>query len=92
MAKEYLNQGEMGKRIKEVRKRSKLTVEKFAEVLMVSDQAVYKWQRGDTAPDLQNIFQISQEFHVSTDYLIKGIRGGDDELSPLPFLNYWFIA
>ena len=83
--KEYLNQIEMGKRIREVRIKSCMTVERFAEVLMVSDQAVYKWQRGQTTPDILKIAQISEEFHVSTDFLIKGVRGDDDELSPLSF-------
>ncbi len=79
-----IDQVKMGQRIKAVRKKSGLTVEKFAEALMVSDQAVYKWQRGETIPDIYNIKQISLKFKVSTDYLILG--GGDDkESSPLHF-------
>lgn len=82
----FIDQVEMGKRIKEVRKKSGLTVEKFAEALMVSDQAVYKWQRGDSIPDIYNIKQISLRFNVSTDYLILG--GDDRESSPLHILRF----
>lgn len=85
--KEYINQTEMGKRIREVRIKSQMTVERFAEVLMVSEQAVYKWQRGQSMPDILKLAQISEEFHVSTDYLIKGDGGDDDELSPSSFLK-----
>lgn len=76
----------MGQRIKQVRKANGLTVEKFAEILHVSDNAVYKWQRGETAPDILNIGIISSRFGVSLDYLILG-RGGDDESSPLDVLG-----
>ncbi len=79
----FFDQVAMGKRIKEIRKQSRMTNERFAEIMMVSDQAVYKWQRGDSAPDIQKLMQISELFHVTTDYLIKGTRGDNDELSPL---------
>ena len=76
----------VGNRIKKVRKDNDLTVEKFAEILNVSENAVYKWQRGETAPDIINFGYISSHFDVSLDYLILG-RGESDELSPLPILR-----
>ena len=70
----------MGMRIKRVRKAHHLSVGRFAEILQVSDNAVYKWQRGETAPDIVNLCIISTRFGVSLDYLMLG-RGGDDESS-----------
>ena len=75
---------QVGNRIKKIRIDNDLTVEKFAEILNVSSNAVYKWQRGENAPDIINIGFISSRFDVSLDYLIMG-RGDDEEPSPLPF-------
>lgn len=69
----------MGKRIAQIRKTSGKTVEEFAEMLCVSENAVYKWQRGDSAPDINNIGMISQMFGVSTDYLILGKEMGSKQ-------------
>ena len=49
---------QVGSRIKKVRMDNDLTVEKFAEILNVSSNAVYKWQRGETAPDIMNFGYI----------------------------------
>lgn len=71
----------MGQRIKRVRNAHHLSVGRFAEILSVSENAVYKWQRGETAPDIVNIGIISTRFRVSLDYLILGV-GDDGESSP----------
>ncbi|MDO4189017.1 MAG: helix-turn-helix transcriptional regulator [Lachnospiraceae bacterium] len=73
---------QVGNRIKKIRLQNDLTVEQFAEILSVSENAVYKWQRGETAPDIINFGYISSRFEVSLDYLIMG-RGDGDEPSPL---------
>ena len=74
----------VGNRIKKIRLLNGLTVEQFAEILNVSENAVYKWQRGETSPDIINFGYISSRFEVSLDYLIMG-RGDGDEPSPLDF-------
>ena len=81
-----VNLEKVGKRIKKLRIENHLTVEQFAEILCVSENAVYKWQRGDSAPDIMNFGFMSSRFEVSLDYLILG-RGDGDEPSPLPI--YW---
>lgn len=82
------DQVEMGIRIRRARMVRKITVEKLADYLMVSVNTIYKWQRGQNAPDIQNLAELSMILHVSLDYLILGIEertlGGDgEELSPL---------
>ena len=81
-----VNLEKVGRRIKKLRIENHLTVEQFAEILCVSENAVYKWQRGDSAPDIMNFGFMSSRFEVSLDYLILG-RGDGDEPSPLPI--YW---
>lgn len=63
---------DIGKRIKKLRTDNNLTVEKFAEILSVSENAVYKWQRGDNLPDWFNGYNMKKIFGISLDYLITG--------------------
>ncbi len=80
-----INQVKIGQRLNKLRKKSGISVEKLAEELMISENAIYKWHRGDSIPDIQNLTQLSIIYEVSIDYLIKGERGDDEELSPLSF-------
>ena len=58
--------------LKEVRENAGLTQEQFAEKLAISRQAVSKWERGVTMPDIENLMYISNIFNVSLDTIIKG--------------------
>ena len=62
----------IGKRIKELRKKNDLTQERLAEYLGVTDRAVSKWECGLTAPDLGLIIPLSRILHVSADELLGG--------------------
>src|SRR5690554_2554687 len=61
----------IGDKIQHLRKLSGLTQEELAEVLQISRQALSKWENNTTKPDLEKIVIISENFKVSTDYLIK---------------------
>lgn len=54
-----------------MRKNKALTQEELAEYLSVSRQAVAKWESGQAYPDISNLIQISNLFHVTVDYLVK---------------------
>lgn len=54
-----------------IRKNKGLTQEDIAERLAVSRQAVAKWESGQVYPDISNLIQISNLFHVTVDYLVK---------------------
>lgn len=54
-----------------LRKTKGYSQETLAERLEVSRQAVAKWEAGLSYPDLMNLIQISDFFHVTVDYLIK---------------------
>lgn len=82
-----IDQERIGQRLKMLRKKSGISVEKLAEELWVSENAIYKWHRGDSLPDLQNLTLLSRFYGVSLDYLVNGERGDDNELSPLPIFR-----
>ncbi|MDC7219933.1 MAG: DUF5680 domain-containing protein [Spirochaetales bacterium] len=63
---------DLGNRINELRNNACLTQEQLAEKLDVSRQAVTKWEKNDSTPDISKIIELSNVFGVSTDYLIKG--------------------
>ena len=54
-----------------LRKKEGVTQEQLAEQLGVTRQTISKWELGQSTPDLNYISQLSDIFHVSTDYLIK---------------------
>ena len=48
-----------GARIKEIRKAHHIKVEEIARFMgFESDQAVYKWQRGDSLPTVDNLYAL----------------------------------
>lgn len=59
----------LGKKIKEAIKGLGLTQEQMAEKLMVSRQAVTKWEADKGIPDVENLKSISKLLNVSIDYL-----------------------
>lgn len=59
-------------RIQRLRKEKGLSQEELGEAVGVSRQAVSKWESGQSMPDPDHIVLLSQCFHVSTDYLLKG--------------------
>lgn len=71
-----------GARIKELRKLHHLKVEDIARFMgFESDQAVYKWQRGDSLPTIDNLYALSILFETSVDDILRGSREEDE--SPL---------
>lgn len=54
-----------------IRKRLNLTQEALAEKLFVTRQAVSKWERGETEPDIVTLCAISRMFDVSLDDMLQ---------------------
>lgn len=59
----------IGKKIKELRKKKDMTQEKLADYLGVSYQAVSKWENGAACPDLSLIVPLSKLLGTSVDEL-----------------------
>ena len=71
---------ELGERIYNLRKRSALSQEEFADRLGVSRQAVSKWETGQSVPDSEKAAAMAKFFGVSLDYLLNG----EEVATPLP--------
>ena len=71
-----------GARIKELRKAHHLKVEEVARFMgFESEQAVYKWQRGDSLPTVDNLYALSRLFGTSVDDILRGSREEDESPS-----------
>lgn len=78
-----------GKRIKELRLKNHLKVADIRDYLgLESEQAIYKWQRGDCLPTLDNLIALAKMYKTTLDDIVQVIEREDD--SPLPFIlnNY----
>lgn len=58
-------------KILKLRMRNGLSQEALADKLMVSRQAVSKWESGVTLPETEKLITISNMFGVSLDFLLK---------------------
>ena len=82
-----------GKRIKELRKEHNFKVREIMEALgLESEQAIYKWQRGDSVPTLDNLLALSELFDCRMDDIVVASHGRDEEgESPLLPINGMFF-
>lgn len=60
----------IGENIKRLRREKGVTQEKLAEHLGISTQAVSKWERCETLPDITLVIPLASYFGVSTDELL----------------------
>ena len=61
---------QIGANIASYRKRLQLTQVGLAEKLNYSDKAVSKWERGDSAPDVQTLVQLAELFEITVNDLL----------------------
>ena len=64
------SQKKFGDRLHALRKEQKLILEKFAEPLGVTKQAVGRWEKGERQPSLALLSKIAESYKISTDYLL----------------------
>lgn len=67
-----MNQYVTGAVIKELRERGKMTQQRLAEILAVSDKTISKWETGKGYPDVTLLEPIANAFKVSVPELITG--------------------
>ena len=72
----------IGEKICQMRRERGMTQEMLAEKLVISAQAVSKWERGIANPDLELIPRIAKLFGISTDELL-GIKAPHAQESEL---------
>lgn len=75
------NPNKVGERIKELRKKCRLTQEKLAEELNISPVSMCRIEKGSKGASIDLLVEIVNYFNTSMDYLIFG-----KELSELEIL------
>lgn len=76
----------LDKRIAELRKAKNISQEELADILNTSRQAISKWERGESTPDIDRLKDLASFFNVSIDYLLgydmqaNSLNGFLDEL------------
>ena len=79
---------ETGKNIRKIRQGLGLSVMDVSDFFYgMSRNSIYKWERGETLPSLENLYALAWFFRVSLDELIVGNREfldcDDDQLVEL---------
>lgn len=67
----------ISERIRYLRERSNLTQSDLAKRLNITRSSVNAWEMGISVPATSTIVQLSEIFHVSTDYLLLENRNPD---------------
>lgn len=70
------------KNLKVLRTKNKLSQQKLADILHVSQQSVYKYENNITTPDIDTLKQMADFFETSIDYLV-GYTDIDHKIEPI---------
>ena len=76
--------------LKAYRKKNGYTQDEIAEKLGVSRQAVAKWERGESVPDIESVVSLAGFFGVTVDVLLKSteaVGNGQQYMFGLAKLN-----
>jgi transcriptional regulator with XRE-family HTH domain len=68
---------ELAEGITRLRNKNSLSQEQLATKLGVSSDLVEQWESTKAIPDMANLLQLSNTFHVSMDELVKGSATSD---------------
>lgn len=68
----------IGNKIAEARKKINMSQAQLAEQLFISPQAVGKWERGESIPDILTFNRLAEIFGVDLNYF-SGIQSATDE-------------
>ena len=63
---------ELSENIAILRKQNNMSQSDLANILFVTPQAISRWERGETEPDVDTIRKLSEVFHVSVEEIING--------------------
>ena len=72
----------IGKRISENRKAKNIKQDELAEMLLVSPQAVSKWENNISCPDISILPKLSEILGISVDELLSGKKEPETKFVP----------
>ena len=79
----------IAKNIQELRKYKRWTQMELAEKMHYTDKAISKWERGESTPDVDALYELAQLFGVSVDYFFHKQKEGKAQYVISSALN-WF--
>ncbi|MDY3248813.1 MAG: zinc ribbon domain-containing protein [Candidatus Choladocola sp.] len=83
---------EMRDILKKLRENNNLTQEQLAERMMVTRQAVSRWENGETQPNTETLKLLSKEFNVSINTLLGSPRQLICQCCGMPLSEDSFIS
>lgn len=75
----------IGNKIAEARKRVNISQAQLAERLFISSQAVGKWERGESMPDIITFNRLAEILGVDLNYFSDGLESASNEKAPSEF-------
>jgi len=78
-----LNTKMIGNKIAEARKKVNISQAQLAQRLFISAQAVGKWERGESMPDIITLNRLAEILGVDLNYFSEGKDPGANEIAPI---------
>lgn len=63
---------DVGHRIRTLRESKGISIRQMARFFNLTPQALYRWERGEVVPEIQNLVALSRLFGTSVDALLVG--------------------
>ena len=82
-----LNTKMIGSKIAEARKKFNISQAQLAQSLFISPQAVGKWERGESMPDIITFNRLSEILGVDLNYFSENIQAQATEINPFGALD-----
>lgn len=83
---------EMKEILKKLRQDNNLTQEELAEMLMISRQAISRWETGETQPNIDTLKVISNTFDISINTLLGSPRNLVCQVCGMPLEEKEYIS
>jgi len=80
-----LNTKKIGNKIAEARKKINISQAQLAQRLFISPQAVGKWERGESMPDIITLNRLAEILDVDLNYFSESIEPVATEITPVEF-------
>ena len=78
-----LNSNSIGERIAKARKKTNLSQAELARQVSISSQAVGKWERGESMPDIITLDRLAEILGVDLNYFSESFNTSDNEIADL---------
>ena len=82
-----LNSKSIGDKIATARKKTNLSQAELAQQVSISSQAVGKWERGESMPDITTLNRLSEILGVDLNYFSESFQSADSEVIKIESLT-----